>query len=117
MSVWSRFKARTALRRLLHAHFKEPWPESVERGDDFGEIDPVMADADIYGWAVASLRGWLTDVDRLQLSAVADQVERTIPVLPKNSRSYFERLLRLARTAVEFRHGRTSVEEGRGCKG
>ncbi|PRY69347.1 hypothetical protein B0I08_10219 [Glaciihabitans tibetensis] len=103
MDPWSRLEVPTAFRRVLHVQFKEPWPESVERSADYGEIDPVMADADVYGWAVASLRGRLTDVDRLQLSALADQVERAIPVFPQHGRPYFDRLLGLARAAVEFR--------------
>ncbi|MEX8032135.1 hypothetical protein AB6V29_03805 [Microbacterium sp. 20-116] len=62
-----------------------------------------MADADIYGWAVASLNGDLNQDDWRRLSALIDRVERSIPVLPEAGRDYFNRLAKLGRSAVEFR--------------
>jgi hypothetical protein len=32
----------------------EPFPHSVEKGEDYGEVDAVMIGADIYGWASRS---------------------------------------------------------------
>lgn len=88
----------------MRAHFQSPWPESVERGIEVSGVDPVMADADIYGWSVSSLHGDLTDDDRARLSSLADDVQRIVPTMPESARGYFERLVALARSAVEFRH-------------
>lgn len=98
------FRQRRALRAALREHFTATWPESVERGVEIHGVEPVMADADIYGWAVASLHGDLTQGDRARLLSVADQVEGMLPALPENARGYFERLVNLARIAVEFHH-------------
>lgn len=91
----------------MRAHFWADWPESVERGAEVDGLDLVMADADIYGWAVASLRGEVTDAERAKLSSIADCLEGAIPALPENAREYFDRLVTLARLAAKFRRGRT----------
>ena len=41
----------------MRAHLAEPFPDSVEKGEDYGEVDAVMIGADIYGWALAVRRG------------------------------------------------------------
>ena len=79
----------------------EPFPESVEKGSQYGEVDAVMIDADIYGWAshVASgvrLRG----DQRPGLQSSADELERSLDAFPQDARPYYERLLRIARLAL-----------------
>jgi hypothetical protein len=36
----------------LRRHMAESFPELVQKGEDYGEVDPVMIGADIYGWAL-----------------------------------------------------------------
>ncbi|MBB3158712.1 hypothetical protein FHS07_002408 [Microbacterium proteolyticum] len=67
-------------------------------------LDLVTADADIYGWAVASLRGKLTEMEREELRSLGNRLAGTIMALPENAREYPNGLVTLARMAVEFRH-------------
>lgn len=94
---------RQTLRRALRAHLAAPWPESVERGSEIGELDLVKADADIYGWAVASLHGQLTKAERVELTSIADRLEDAVPALPGAASEYFGRLIELGRIASMFR--------------
>ncbi len=43
----------------LRAHLAEPFPKSVEKGEVYGEVDAVMIDADIFGWALGVSQGGL----------------------------------------------------------
>ncbi len=36
------------LGRLLEEHQVEPFPPTVVKGEEYGEVDPVMIGADIY---------------------------------------------------------------------
>ena len=40
------------LKLLLREHFADPFAESVEKGEDYGLVEPVMIDADICGWVL-----------------------------------------------------------------
>jgi len=31
----------------MHTHMAEPFPDSVEEGLDYGDVEPVLIDADI----------------------------------------------------------------------
>ena len=90
------------LRIELAAHSKEPFPDSVEKGIDYGEVEPVLIDADIYGWAQSIAFGSspLHPEDRKRLSQAADELERSISTFPVEARPYFERILRIARLAL-----------------
>ena len=39
------------LAKEMRLHMAGPFPDSVEKGLDYGEVDAVMIGADIYGWA------------------------------------------------------------------
>jgi hypothetical protein len=80
----------------LAEHKASAFPASVEKGDVYGETDPVMIDADIVGWVS---QGRLNAIQRRSLREAADQLARSLPELPPGARPYFERLLRLARAA------------------
>ena len=54
----------------MRAHVAERFPESVERGEDYGEVDAVMIGADICGWA--SRVGSLGPPDLGRLRQAAD---------------------------------------------
>lgn len=82
----------------LRAHLADPFPESVVKGKDYGEVDAVMIGADIYGWA--SQGESLDAHDRRRLRRAADQLEKSIRVFPADAQPYYQRLLRIARLAL-----------------
>jgi hypothetical protein len=76
----------------------ERFPDSVEKGLDYGEVDAVMIGADIYGWATRA--GSLSEVDRTRLSQAADELQRSIEAFPPDAQGYYERILRIARLVL-----------------
>ena len=85
----------TEMQRVeLAEHEASAFPASVEKGEMYGEVDPVMIDADIVGWV---RQGRLNPIQKGSLREAADQLARSLPALPSDARPYFERLVRLAR--------------------
>jgi len=82
----------------MRRHLADPFPDSVTKGLDYGEVDAVMIGADIYGWATRA--GSLSDLDRLRLGKAADELERSIEAFPQDAQPYYERVLRIARLAL-----------------
>ena len=83
----------------MKAHMREPFPDSVEKGADYGEVDAVMIGADIYGWASRS--GSLCTLDRSRLQQATQELERSLAACPPEARPYYERVLRIARLALD----------------
>jgi hypothetical protein len=88
---------------LLAEQLQEPWPADLEKGESYGTIEPVMAQADVFGWSLAALHGALSNSDRKSLSEYADEIEASLKYLPPVGRTSFELVVELARTAVKFR--------------
>jgi hypothetical protein len=86
------------LAEVMRLHVAEPFPDSVEKGLDYGEVDAVMIDADIYGWATRA--GSLTELDRSRLAQAADELQRSLEAFPPDAQPYYERLLRIARLTL-----------------
>jgi hypothetical protein len=85
------------LGELLAEHLAASFPISVVKGFDYGEVDPVMIGADIYGWASRVHRGEvLADLDRSRLEQARDELQRSIGFLPQSARPYYEQLVGLA---------------------
>ena len=82
----------------MRLHLAEPFPASVEKGLDYGDVDAVMIGADIYGWA--SRAGSLSDVDRSKLAQAADELQRSIGAFPADAQPYYLRLVRIARLTL-----------------
>jgi len=82
----------------MHIHRVEPFPDAIEKGLDYGEVDPVMIDADIFGWA--SRAESLSALDKKRLAQAKEQLERSIHVLPPEAQAYYERLVRIAGLAL-----------------
>ena len=82
----------------LRLHLADPFPESVEKGRDYGEVDAVMIDADIYDRATRA--GSLPELDRSRLAQAADELERSISSFPAEAKPYHERVLRIARLTL-----------------
>jgi len=82
----------------MRLHIAEPFPDSVEKGLDYGDVDAVMIGADIYGWATRA--GSLSELDRSRLRQAADELERSIGAFPADAQPYYERILRIARLAL-----------------
>jgi len=91
------------LASLLVDHHMEPWPSDVRKGGRYGTIEAVLAQPDVFGWALSAWRGSLSDTDRTRLAEYANEIESSLGSFPPIGRKSFERLMLLARTAVEFR--------------
>ncbi len=82
----------------MRLHLADPFPDSVEKGLDYGEVDAVMIGADIYGWAARA--GSLSELDRPRLAQAADELQRSIGAFPADAQPYYERVLRIARLTL-----------------
>lgn len=82
----------------MRRHMAEPFPGSVTKGLDYGEVDAVMIGADIYGWATRA--GSLSERDRSRLIQAADELQRSISAFPPDAQPYYERILRIARLTL-----------------
>jgi hypothetical protein len=76
----------------------EPFPDSVEKGLDYGEVDAVTIGADIYGWATRA--GSLSVLERSRLAQAAEELKRSMEAFPPDAQPYFKRVLRIARLAL-----------------
>lgn len=85
----------------VRRHSAEPFPASVEKGLDYGEVDAVMIDADIHGWASSVVSGGRLRADqRAGLERAADELERSLTSFPEDARPFYEHLLRIARLTL-----------------
>jgi hypothetical protein len=82
----------------MRLHMAEPFPNSVEKGLDYGEVDAVMIGADIYGWAIRA--GSLSELERTRLARAAAELDRSIEAFPPDAQPYYVRILRIARLAL-----------------
>lgn len=82
----------------MRLHLAERFPESVEKGLDYGEVEPVLIGADICGWATRA--GLLSGLDQSRLAQAADELERSFGAFPPDAQPYYERLLRIARLTL-----------------
>lgn len=82
----------------MRAHMAEPFPESIEKGEDCGGVDPVMIDADIYGWA--SRADSLSPDEKARVVQAADELERALAAFPVEARPYYARILQIAHLAL-----------------
>lgn len=74
---------------------------AIEKGRGYGEVDPVMIDADLYGWALTVHRGGrISPDDRRRFDKAAKELQRSMTSLPLDAVPYYERLLELARAAL-----------------
>jgi len=65
----------------------DPLPESVQTGEDYGEVNSVLIGADIYGWALnVSKGGTLSVEDRTRLQRAAAELERSLQTFPDEAR-------------------------------
>ncbi len=98
------------LESLMREHRAAAFPSSIEKGLDYGDIEPVLIDADIYGWALRVSQGTsLGTVERPRLEVARDDLARSLDSLPDEARPYYERLVSLANEALEVdRAGRGS---------
>jgi hypothetical protein len=87
----------------MRLHLTDPFPESVHTGVDYGDVEPVLIGADIYGWALMVKEGRLSDVDRARLESAADELERSLGAFPADALPYYERVLRIAKFALSSR--------------
>jgi len=86
---------------LLREHLSAPFPSSIEKGEDYGFVDAVMIDADIYGWVLTAARaGRLAPDQRAKLAKARDDLRGSLTVIPEEARPYYERLVEMATLAL-----------------
>jgi hypothetical protein len=88
-----------SLAEEMRCHMAEPFPESVQRGLDYAEVDAVMVGADIYGWATRA--GSLSERDRSRLAQTAAKLQRSITAFPPDAQPYYQRILRIAQLTLD----------------
>ncbi len=87
---------------LLEEHRDAHFPAEIEKGRDYGVVDPVMIDADIFGWVSRYASGHQLDTDaRGGLEQARLELGESWSDLPVASLPYYARLLRLADAAVQ----------------
>ena len=85
----------------MRDHANAPFPESVEKGREYGGIDCVMAGADIYGWASSVVAGaGIPAEQRRSLEPLAAQLRQAITLFPAEAQPYYEQLTDLADETV-----------------
>ena len=82
----------------MRLHMAEPFPDSVEKGLEYGKVDAVMIGADIYGWATRA--GSLSDLDLSHARQAADELQRSVAAFPPDAQPYYARILRIARLTL-----------------
>jgi hypothetical protein len=90
----------STLDALMTEHRAAAFPESVEKGLDYGEVDAVLIGADIYGWALRASKGDLSRVDRDHLQIARLSLLRSLDAFPNEARPYYEQLVALATEAL-----------------
>jgi len=87
---------------LLEEHGDAHFPAEIERGRDYGVIDPVMVDADIFGWVSSYASGVQLETSaRRGLEQARLELGKSWNDLPVAALPYYARLLRLADAAVQ----------------
>ena len=89
------------LEELLRQHREDRFPDSIDKGAEYGAVDAVMIDADIFGWALGVSGGQrLSVTERGGLQRARDDLARSLDAVPDRARPYFQRLLVLADEAL-----------------
>jgi hypothetical protein len=89
------------LKRLMKAHLRMPFPESVEKGEEYGDVNSVLIGADIYGWALLASRRQLSTDDASKLRSARDELAHSLDQFPPQARNYYESIMDLASAALD----------------
>lgn len=85
------------LDELLRRHLADPFPPSISKGDLYAEVDPVVIDADIYGWASSARDDVTLDSSQMEgLRRARNELVRSLRELPADAVPYFRRLVDIA---------------------
>jgi hypothetical protein len=88
------------LAAALSRHLALPFPPAIEKGCSYGRVDPVMIDADIYGWAQAASARSLDHEEVTRLRQARADLAASLVALPDTAVGYYESLLGLADLAL-----------------
>lgn len=91
----------TDLSDLMARHLAAPFPNEVEKGRDYGLVDPVMIGSDIYGGALAASRQSLDEDGRRLLAEARAELASSLTEFPATARPYYELLVRVADLALD----------------
>jgi len=87
---------------LIADHLATPFPTSVETGEDYGSVNSVLIDADIYGYALqVSNREPLSATQLARLERARDDLAASLAAFPVDARAYYEQLVTLATAALD----------------
>ncbi|WIB66738.1 hypothetical protein DEI93_12295 [Curtobacterium sp. MCBD17_035] len=91
----------TDLDVALAAHRAAPFPDAVERGEQYGLVDAVMIDSDIVGWATEVSAGGVLAPEAVRgLRQCADGLSASLIAFPEAARVYYVHLLLVAELAL-----------------
>ncbi len=93
--------SRDRLLALLDEHREERFPAAVERGREYNGVELVLADADVFGWAITATGGRLSANQRQGMAELVESLESALSAIPTEGRGYFERLVRIAKLVLE----------------
>jgi hypothetical protein len=89
------------LKALLADHMAQPFPPSVSKGADYGEVNSVLIGPDIYGWASRVAQGaTLLPEARRGLTTAQDELRRSLCAFPQDARPYYQLLIDIADAAL-----------------
>jgi hypothetical protein len=89
--------AMRELDRLMAEHLAEPFPAEIEKGRDYGHVDPVMIGADVYGWALrVSQEGKLDQIEEERIRIARSELWESLDLFPAEARPYYEHILAIA---------------------
>ena len=74
---------------------------AVERGKDYGHVEPVMIDADIFGWASHAVDAPLRPDQAKGLRRAAEELRSSLALFPAEAQPYFARLVHIAEQALD----------------
>lgn len=89
------------LKKLMKARLKMRFPDNIEKDLGYGEVDPVLIDADLYGWALQSSENQLSPEDASRLRNARNKLIRSLDRFPPPARTYYESLVELASVALD----------------
>jgi hypothetical protein len=97
------------LKKLMKARLKMRFPDNIEKDLGYGEVDPVLIDADLYGWALQSSENQLSPEDASRLRNARNKLIRSLDRFPPPARTYYESLVELASVALDRAEGAVGV--------
>lgn len=81
-------------RRLWGEHARAPFPDEIDKGQEYDGLDAVLTDADAAGLISTIISGKrkLDDPQRVALQDLHHDLTRLVAAVPPGAKPYFDRL-------------------------